>query len=81
MTRSDFARMIALAEEIGTDAAFEQIQNEATTDAYEADCDSRAAEHLEDRGYRYGCGEYDTVDSRARALRPTYNEAGEPYWM
>jgi len=35
--------------------------------------------------YRYrampGCNADDTTDSRGMPLRPTVNDAGEPYWM
>ena len=75
MTRSQFIRMIALAAEIGADAAYDEMQSEEYELALDAerDCD--------DGLYVYGCGVYDTVDHKGRALRPTYNEAGEHYSM
>lgn len=75
MTRNDFLRLTARAAEIGAEAAWdEQAEVE-----YEAE--GMADRDCDDRRYVYGCGEYDTVDSRGRALRPTYNEAGEHWTM
>ena len=50
---------------------------------YEAECDGAEAERMDDRDdkYVYGCGEYDSVDSRGEKLRPAVNDAGEPWWM
>lgn len=56
------------------------------------DADRFAADMLRDDitgqdtedSYIYGCGEYDTVDSKGMPLingGRTCNDAGEPYWM
>lgn len=45
----------------------------AHIDELDQDCD--------DRIYRQGYSQDDTMDSRGEKLRPAFNKGGEPWWM
>lgn len=79
MNRNQFLRLCALAHEVGPDEAWDVFQQES----YEGDCDTQAAlrDDPQDEPYIFGCGPYDSVDSRGRPLKPAVNDAGEPWWM
>ena len=78
MDANELRFLMDYARQHGTDAALE-LADERAAEAYDADL--QADRECDDRRYVYGCGEYDTVDSRGQKLRPARNEGGEPWWM
>ena len=86
MNQSQIADLIRIAATQGEAAALKILADQAD-EAREGEIDSLKALDEDGTGqdregmYIYGCGEYDTVDSRGEPLRPLVNDAGEPYWM
>jgi len=62
------------------DGAFAERDRQITAEAdFEAEVEAEA--DCDDRLYRQGWSQDDTMDGRGRPLRPLVNEGGEPYWM
>ena len=81
MTRTELAKLIQIANRDSLDVAFlayEDAERECQIATYEAEL--QMERDCDDRLYRPGCGEYDSVDGRGRPLLKRVNDAGEPRW-
>ena len=88
LCQAQLTRLLKIAEEEGAEAALDKLrleQAEQAADDYEGRIDALKALDEDGTGqdredlYIPGCGQYDTVDSRGRPLKPLVNDAGE--WL
>lgn len=75
-------------EDMSRDELIERIRS-LEADRHEADCDGRRelanddSDWCDERRVRLELApsEYDSCDSKGRPLKPSRNDAGEPWWM